>query len=297
MFSTLLTFLSPAKILRGIRYKKEQRRYDRSQFDLELYLYSRILRNGMLHYGYFEEENIEARDISIGMMETAQEKYATLILDELIGFEGRVLDAGCGMGGLTGMMLSKEIAVEALTPNKNQIAHVKQQFPDLTTHHCKFEDLNTAESYSAVVHSESLQYIDLQKAFAKTEEILDKNGHWIITDYFRLQDEGINNSGHLHADFLKAVEVYGWTIEKEMDITNNILPTLRLIWLYAERFLKPVKHFALEKFRFKKPWLFFMTADLHDQLDTKIEKELSSVDPELFKTEKRYMLYVLKRKE
>jgi len=295
MIRTLLYFFNPVRIIQAFRYKRAQKRYDRSEFDLELYLYSKILRNGMLHYGYFEDIGIQAGEISIGMMERAQERYAELIVDAIPGTEGRVLDAGCGMGGLTRILNSRNIEVEALTPNKNQIEHIKKTYPAVKTHHCKYESLNANDSFDVIIHSESLQYIDLEEAFRKTGKILKDHGRWIITDYFRLSEQGQNTSGHLLSNFKDAVSQQGWTIETQRDITENVLPTLKLIWLYAERFLKPVKHFALEKFRFKKPWLYFMTSDLHERIDKKLEKELSAIDPELFKKEKRYMMYVLKK--
>ena len=66
--------------------------------------------------------------------------------------------------------------------------------------------------------------------------------------------------------------------------------------MYVERFLKPFKHFAYEKLRFKKPWLYYLTNELRSSIDQKIIKQHASIDPEMFLREKKYMLYVLERR-
>ncbi len=68
-----------------------------------------------------------------------------------------------------------------------------------------------------------------------------------------------------------------------------------VINMYATRFLFPLKHFAFEKLRFKRPKLFFMTQRLRDSVDQKIEKEMASIDFLKFQKEKKYMLFVLEK--
>jgi hypothetical protein len=143
------------------------------------------------------------------------------------------------------------------------------------------------------VHAESLQYIPLEAAFSVTEGILQKGGRWIITDYFRLHEDGVNSSGHLLEEFRRLLRDRGWQIERETDMTANILPTLKLIRLYADRFLLPLKHFGLEKLRFKKPFWYAMTDSIRADIDEKVGKELAAIDPELFVKEKRYLFFEL----
>jgi 2-polyprenyl-3-methyl-5-hydroxy-6-metoxy-1,4-benzoquinol methylase len=74
----------------------------------------------MLHYGYFENIDIAAEDISLKAIEDAQIKYAQNIIDLIKNKDGLILDVGCGMGGLSGMLAAEKLKVEALTPNINQ---------------------------------------------------------------------------------------------------------------------------------------------------------------------------------
>lgn len=291
----LLHFLNPLNWIKAYRFKKKNAQYDKSSYDLELYLYSKILKNDMLHYGYFEDTGIKPETISLQQLEDAQVLYSENIIQQIKDTESPILDVGCGMGGLAKMMSDKDLKVEVLTPNKNQIAHIQHKYPHLKHYKTKFEKLETENTYGTIIHSESLQYINLDDAFQKVEQLLYPTGRWIITDYFRLHSDGINTSGHLLADFKVKLAEYGWKIVYEQDITPNVLPTLGFINMYVDRFLYPLKHFAYEKLRYKNAWLFSMTSDFQESIDKKIDKEMASIDVQKFVNEKKYMLFTLVR--
>lgn len=287
--------LNPIEYFRAWRYARQQRRYDRSAFDLELWLYSRILANDMLHYGYFEDEAIDPATISIAMMEAAQVEYARRLTGTLTDKKQPVLDAGCGMGGLTGVLLAAGFTPHALTPNDHQIAYVRQKYPGIEHFHCKFEDLDTEFRYGAIICSESLQYIHLETAMQQVNRYLLPGGTWIVSDYFRLR-EGGHPSGHLLEDFRTAAAEAGLEITYERDITPNVLPTLGLINLYVKRFLVPLRHFSYEKLRFKRPFWYYMSGPARQHIDAKIDREVAVVNPGQFRHEKRYMHFALRKK-
>lgn len=292
----LLPLLNPVKLFKAYRYQKKQPKYDKSNRDLELWLYSKILKNDMLHYGYFKDPNIHPLDISIGGVEQAQLDYADLIAQQLPVDKQQILDVGCGMGGLAYILQKKGHDVLAVTPDVNQKKHIDKKYPDISCVKNKFEDFESDQSFDAIIHSESLQYINLQSAIQKVDKLLTSNGYWVVTDYFRLHAKGVNKSGHQHENFLTAIKDSPFQLVKEQDITQNCLPTLRLVNLYVERFLEPITIFGIEKLKVKSPWLYYLTNDLRNALGQKATKELASVDPEKFQAEKKYMLYVLKRK-
>lgn len=295
MKKTILKFLNPVTLMKAYSYQKKNSKYEKSSYDLELYLYSKILKNDMLHYGYFEDVNIEPEAISIKQVEDAQIKYAENIIEKIKNTKDPVLDVGCGMGGLSALMLQKGLKVEALTPNKNQISHIVNKYKDLTCHLCKFEDFNSDKKFGTIINSESLQYISLDKAFTNVEKYLLPDGRWIIVDFFRVHAEGISRSSHLLEDFLQKTKDYGWNIVYEKDITANVLPTMKLVDMYANRFLVPMTHYAFEKLRYKKAWIYYLIQDMKDSINKKINKELASVNPEKFANEKKYILFVLER--
>jgi SAM-dependent methyltransferase len=292
MSNNLRFFLNPANWIRAYFYNRKNAKFDKSSYDLELYLYSKILKNDMLHYGYFDV-NIEPDTISLRQVEDAQVRYAQEIIDLLNEKTGVVLDVGCGMGGLSSMLTAQAYKVEALTPNANQAQHIAQKYPHIICHHLKFENFTTDAKYNFIIHAESLQYINLEKAFEQVSKLLLPGGRWIVVDYFRTIENASNKSGHLVNDFYMMADKCGWRIVVERDITLNVLPTIKVVNMYADRFLVPLRHFAFEKLRYKKGWLYYLTQHLRASATQKMEKEMLSVDPEHFIKEKKYMLFVL----
>ena len=296
MKSVLKKLINPIELVKAYRFHKQQSKHVKSSEDLELMLYSKIIRNDMLHYGYFEDINISSDSISIKDLENAQMKYVDLIIEQISEKDKNVLDVGCGMGGLSKILYDKGIKVQSLTPDNNQKNHIEHKYKELTVHHMKFEDFKTEEKFGTIINSESLQYIDLDTAFKSVSEILAENGRWIVTDYFRTNDSGINKSGHMHSEFLASIDRNGWKVVHKNDMTLNALPTLKFAITFIDRFIKPLALFSNEKFKFKQGWLFYLTKELRSSLSKKSEKELAALDPEKFVKEKEYMLYVLERK-
>jgi len=288
-------FFNPVKLIQAYRFHKKVGRYNRTVNDLELKLYSKILRNDMLHYGYFDDVDTAPEFISIGLLEQAQNRYAEIIADQIPDKELPVLDVGCGMGGLSKFLLSRGIKVEALTPDRNQIDYIERMEHGPLCHHSRFEDFISEKKYGTVINSESLQYLHLDETFRKMDHIILPGGRWIITDVFRTHEESCNKSGHRIGDFLCKVKEYGWKIAYERDITPNVLPTLKLLHMYVDRYLIPFSHYAEEKFTYKKAWLFYLTKNIRHSITEKSKKEVLAIKPELFVAEKKYMLYVLQK--
>lgn len=294
--SILSTFLNPVKLYKAYQFHKTTPKYNKSNHDLELMLYAQLLTNDMLHFGYFDDISIPADNISIHDIENAQIRYAHLLMENIHNKDGLILDIGCGMGGLSNMLFKEGYKIHALTPNITQIKHLQQKNPLLVTYHLRFEDIKTSEKFDTLINSESLQYIQLNNAFKIADEIINLNGRWLITDFFRTTDNAINKSGHYLEDFLQNVKQNNWEIIHEQDISLNALPTLKVIDFYCNRFLKPLAYYATEKLRYKQPWLYYLMQDFKEKFQLKIDKELASIEPDKFMSEKKYMFYVLKKR-
>ena len=80
MISIIKKIINPIEILRAIWFHKNQKKHIKSSEDLELMLYSKIIRNDMLHYGYFDDIHIHPDTISIKDLENAQMKYVEIII-------------------------------------------------------------------------------------------------------------------------------------------------------------------------------------------------------------------------
>ena len=296
MNSLIKKIINPIQLIKAYRFHKNQKKHVKSSQDLELNLYSKIIKTDMLHYGYFNNIDIEPESISIKDLENAQMKYIDIIIEQILNKDKSILDVGCGMGGLSKRLLKNNLEVEALTPDTNQKNYIESKYPNLILHHMKFEDFKNDKKFGTIINSESLQYINLNTAFESVSQLLIENGQWIITDYFRKNENGINKSGHLHEDFLNKIQKYNWKIIHEQDITLNALPTLKFAITFIERFLNPLVFFINDKIQYKLPWLFYLTKELRIKFSDKSKKELAALDPDKFIKEKKYMLYVLERK-
>jgi len=209
MKKILLNFVNPIVLCKAWLYHRKNSNFRNAASDLELHFYSKILKNDMLHYGYFENTEIESGSISLDAIEQAQIKYAQNIIDQITAPEDLILDIGCGMGGLSNMISQKGFRVEALTPNENQIQYIQSKYPHIKCYRNKFQNFTTDKKYGTIINSESLQYIPLKKAFDKAEMVVKSGGTWIISDYFRISDSGLNQSSHLLENFIQKTKEYG----------------------------------------------------------------------------------------
>lgn len=295
MKNILWGFLNPVRHFRAFRYRKMARKGRLAGNEPELDLYARILKNDMLHWGYFDDPDIAPDAISIKDFEDAQQRYAERIAEHLGPPPENILDVGCGMGGLAGLLSARGYSLELLSPNAQQKKHIGREYPALPFHHCKYEDFVPAGTFDSIINSESFQYIRLEKAFEVSQHVLAPGGRWIIVDYFRLGNGGRNKSGHLLDDFRRMVKESGWKVRHEEDITPHVLPTIRLASLYVQRFFIPLMDFGFEKFRVKKPWLYYMLSGIREKAMAKTEKEMAAIDPVKFQEEKKYMFFILER--
>ena len=288
--------INPIELIKAYQFHKKQKKHIKSSQDLELMLYSKIIKTDMLHYGYFDDINIKPDSISIRDLEIAQMNYVDIIIEQILNKNDNILDVGCGMGGLSKILFDNNLKIQALTPDNNQKEYIKSKYPNLILHHMKFENFKSKEKFGTIINSESLQYIDLDTAFELMSNLLIDNGRWIITDYFRNNNEGINSSGHLHEDFLENINNKGWKIVYKKDMTLNALPTLKFAITFIDRFLSPLALFINEKIKYKQGWLHYLTKELRIKFSDKSKKELAALDPDKFIKEKKYMIYVLERK-
>jgi cyclopropane fatty-acyl-phospholipid synthase-like methyltransferase len=297
MLKLIIPFINPIKLIQAWYYQKRHPKDKESNRNSELLFYAKILKNDMLHLGYFENSDTLPEDISFNQIENAQFEYAKLITDRISNNQSPVLDVGCGMGGLSKILFDNGFKVEALTPDRQQKKHIDQKYNCFPCHHTKFEQFSSNTKYGTVINSESLQYIKLDQAFETVEKILAPKGKWIITDYFRIQQNTINKSGHMLNDFLLQTDKFNWKIIDELDITLNILPTLKFVYMYVERFFRPLSEFTKDKLRYKQPWLFYLSGNLREAFLNKANKEIAAIDPEKFAQEKKYMLFVLQKND
>ncbi len=291
---TVKKVINPLNLVKVVQLEKNRKVTARSANDAQLKLYSKILKGDFLHYGYFDDRDISAEDISFSMIYKAQERYAEKILDLIPNGESKkhVLDVGCGMGGLLGMLNTRGHKAIGLTPDINQVQYIREHYPNPTLH-CRFEEIPTAEyqgAFDVIITSESLQYLNLDQSLPLIKTLLRPGGCWIACDYFRTHPESFEKSGHIWEDFETRLKQLNFNLESTEDITPHILPTIAFAHLWGTRVGVPVLDFLIEKLKVKNPGWYYLAEDVIPQLLEKVESNLKVVDPLQFSATKKYML-------
>jgi SAM-dependent methyltransferase len=281
-----------------LRCLRSRRNGHKAADDTALKLYGQILPGGFLNYGYSENPALPLEKLSLDSIQQAQVRYGERLADLVKDRDNRVLDAGCGMGGLIGLLLMRGFQPTALTPNRTQIRRVRMDFPDVPVIEGKLEQIPLPEfrhTFGTIITSESFQYMNLPVALDVIKQVLKPGGRWILCDYFRIASAA-HKSGHLWTDFTAALEERGWRIVSQEDITANVLPTIAFAHMFGQRFGLPVARFATERFERKRPALHFLLQDVIGRLHGRLQSQLDIVDPVIFAREKKYMTLVIEQK-
>ncbi len=261
--------------------------------DLELALYGAMFGNNFLHYGYFKQLPADGEAISFAQVKQAMEDYASLLVDRVNPGE-TVLDVGCGMGGLLGLLHAAGARPTGLTPNRSHAAFIRSHWPQIPLIEGTLESADAAgrvERFDAIVNSESFQYIDLDGGMKRVKMLLAPRGRWIVSDYFRLRVDARNRSGHLLTDFEAALSRHGFAVRERIDVTEKVVPSLAYARVLAERFALPAAKFYAGKFFLRHPLADYLFAPtVRDKLG---HVRLDTLDPDVFRRDKRYLLFTL----
>jgi len=292
----LMSLFNPVRIIRAMQFHRKQKKYSKASHDLELGLYSEMLLNDMLHYGYFDDIHIEPDRLSFHDVESAQIRYAEKLISLILDKSRPVLDIGCGIGGIANLIQQHGFQVEVLSPNTGQINYVRKTYPALPSHHLRFEEFKSEKKFGTLLNAESFQYIDMQKAFEKADEIIAPEGRWVICDYFSIQPRTDKKPQKRLEDFEEIANEHGWNIIYREDITMNVLPTLKFANMYVTRIVNPILYYLESKLLVKLAWLHHLTHEIRDKLSKKLTREFSKLDTRIFLSEKKYLILVLTKK-
>lgn len=79
------------------------------------------------------------------------------------------------------------------------------------------------------------------------------------------------------------------------DITNNVLPTIAYVYMWANQIGIPVKDFVLEKLQVKAHGIHYAMENALLEIEQKINKNIAPITPEVFAKNKQYVLMVIER--
>lgn len=193
-----------------------------------------------LHYGLWTN-GIEPQ---IRNLPHAQEEYSRFLLEHIPRDAKRILDVGCGAGGLAAKLVERGHQVDCVSPNAflNQQAKARLGVR-ARLFECKYEDYRTSEVYDAIVFCESFQYVNMQKGLKLVNSQLRSGGSLVICDFFRLpsmNEKSPISGGHYIDKFQQIIAGFPFKLVEEIDITSQAAPTFTVIDRAFTDVLRPI---------------------------------------------------------
>jgi len=195
-----------------------------------------------LHYGYWPE----GLPVNISNLHIAQENYTNFLVSHIPSGVRTILDVGCGAGHTSKHLADMGYKVACVSPSPVLSGKVRELVGDACrVFECKYEDLQTEDRYDLVLFSESFQYIKMQKAMAKTFELLNPAGYMLICDIFRKDVEATPDAksvggGHLLSRFYSHIANQPFEPVEDVDITDHATPNLDLMDDAMKNVVRPV---------------------------------------------------------
>jgi SAM-dependent methyltransferase len=193
--------------------------------DWNLKFFRDVLGLECLHFGYFEDT---AAAPTLETLRVAQERYVGKLVELFPAGAHSVLDVGAGTGEVARMLAAKGYAVQSVSPDAYQREVFTRKNPGIPFHASTFEDLAIGGSFDVILMSESCQYLRLDRTFQQCRRLLARGGAVVVSDYFRIYRMRYYRTTHVWEDFVAAARRGGFRILQDVDVTANVLPTLRL---------------------------------------------------------------------
>lgn len=209
-----------------------------------------------LHYGLWSDD----LEVCIQNLPQAQKRYSDFLLGHIPAEVKRILDVGCGAGGVASELLARGYRVEGVSPSPLlSEAAQKQAGSDFKIHRGRFEDIGFAEddTYDLVLFSESFQYIDLERVLEDARRRLNPGGHVLICDFFKTGAPGksVIGGGHPIDKFRAALERSGLEVLEDKDITRETAPNLDIVNQMGRELFLPTFRLIGYAFDHNHPWL------------------------------------------
>ena len=220
-----------------------------TEHELGLALGQQLLGIQDLHYGLWDDE----LELNFANLVVAQRRFASLIASELPDpavNETHILDVGCGTGHILSLLTEQGYQVDAVSPSHFLIELVKQrlaELPDATSKvfETEFEDFPEQiyqQYYDVILFNESLNHIQLPRAFDKVQKLLKPGGLIIVCDTFLSDATQTNldkNIKHSLSDLQRQIDQSPFSLIRDDDITEYVTPTIELMDEFLKTKLKP----------------------------------------------------------
>ncbi len=234
-------------------------------------------------------------------MPEAQKRYSEFLISHIPAGVRRILDVGCGAGGLASELLERGFEVEGVSPSPLLTDAARRQAGEaFRIHQGRFEDVEFADDdkFDLVIFSESFQYISLDSVLENAKQRLEPGGHVLICDFVKTEAPGksVIGGGHPLKKFEQALQRSGLEVLEDIDITRETAPNLDLVDRMGRELFYPTFKLIGYAFDSNHPWLARLFRWKYRKKLDKIQRKYLSGERngENFARHKVYRLLLLK---
>lgn len=247
-----------------------------------------------LHFGYWPEGLAP----ELKNLPRAQEAFSDLLIDHLPADAKSVLEVGCGTGELARRILDSGRSVEVVSPSSYLTQVAREKLGDRAQfHECRFEDLETDRRFDVVLFSESFQYLERGRGLAGAHALLNRGGHVLLCDYFRLPSEERSpiGGGRPLAEFEEDLKSSPFEVLTELDISERVAPGLAVLQHVDENLVRPGYEAVTTTLEREHPWILRFLRWKYRRKLKAFETRIASGarNPAAFLRHKSYRLYLL----
>lgn len=220
--------------------KSKKNLTDFGEFDIELFVATEIFDAESLHYGLWKKDD----ELNIANGRKAQERYTQKLIDLIPSDVKTVLDVGSGIGDVSKAMSQRGFKVTSVSPDKNHTEFYKSN-PEIEFHNKTIEEFETKKKYDLVLYCESQNYFSIEVGVQKAKKFLNKNGYLLISGMFEKHENARQGGVKIHKknDYVAAAQEESFKLIKEIDITKQTTPTIKLASYYLEKYKKLTSKF------------------------------------------------------
>lgn len=265
-----------------------------------LNLFNFFLGTRDLHYGLWQDD----LEVSIQNLPAAQQRYSEFLISHIPDGVKRILDVGCGAGGLASELLARGFEVEGVSPSPLLSEAAQQQAGEgFNIHQGRFEDVSfdQDQKFDLVMFSESFQYISLDSVFENAIRRLNAGGYILICDFFKTAAPGrsVIGGGHPLEKFRAALEKSDLQVLVDEDITRETAPNLDIVDQMGRELFYPTFKLIGYAFDSNHPWLAKLFRWKYQKKIKKINRKYLSGERngKNFALHKAYRLLLLRMKE
>ena len=209
-----------------------------------------------LHYGLWGDD----LEVNIRNLPLAQERYTDFLIAHVPEGVERILDVGCGAGGVARTLRTRGFRVEGVSPSPLLTEAARQNAgDDFRIHEGRFEDITFAadDKFDLVLFSESFQYITLDRVLDDARARLAAGGYVLICDFFKTDAPGksIIGGGHRLDRFRAVLDGSPFEVLEDIDITRETAPNLDIVDQMGRELLLPTGRLIGYFLDRNYPWL------------------------------------------